>query len=173
MEDRNGNEANQRLQHHFEQAFFVVVKALEPACAFGERSHGAEQRLDLDAAVLNAADRLRIFARAGAGAFDRDLARDDFLKREGGVGLEIANENTCPPLRTLRIARSSGAASADDFKARVGAVTTADLADVHGQAFLLGVENLLRAQLAGQFEAFVVEIDGDHLFPAACLEALE
>ena len=35
--------------------------------------------------------------------------------------------------------------SADDFEARVGTITTADFADVHGQAFLLRVENFCRA----------------------------
>ena len=40
---------------------------------------GAEERLDLNAAVLNAADGLGVFARAGAGAFDGKLAGDDFL----------------------------------------------------------------------------------------------
>ena len=46
---------------------------------------------------------------------------------------------------------------ANDFEARIGAVATADLAQVHRQAFLLGIKGLRRAQFLRQGQPLVIE----------------
>src|SRR2546421_632769 len=51
-----------RLQHDFEQTGFFFAKPVEPDSAFGERSHGADERRGLEDAARQQIQTFRVFA---------------------------------------------------------------------------------------------------------------
>jgi len=160
------------LEDDFEEAFAVVGEAGEPGSAIGEGDAGAGERVNADGAVADALDGFRVFTRAGAGAVDGDLAGDDFLEREGDGGLEVSDEDYGAAFADAADGEVDGSGCADDFEGN-GEAIGVELAGVGGEIFLAGVVGLVGAELAGEFEAFRVEIDGGDVFPAAGFEGLD
>ena len=102
-----------------------------------------------------------------------DLPGDDFLQREGRVGLKIADQDDLPAFAHGPDGEIEWCGGTDDFKAGVCAIATADFANVRGKVFLLGVEGIAGTEFEGELEATVVEINGDDAIPATGFEGLD
>lgn len=126
----------------------------------------------MDGAVFDASDGLGILTSAGAGALDGELPGDDLLKRERGVGLEIADEDDRAVFAYAADGEIERGSGSDDFEAGVGSVATEVLAKFGGETFFLGIEGGLGTKGFGEFETTVVEIDGDDALPSAGFEGL-
>ena len=130
---------NSRLQHDLQQAIAGLCRLMEPIGTFSQGCDDAEQGFDLDAAILDAANRLGILACAGATAFERELTRDDFLQREGRVRLEVAHQHDLSGLPHTANREVQGCACAHDFANRLVAEQGEDDGVLIERAFQLAL----------------------------------
>src|SRR4029077_9412942 len=116
-------------------------------------------------------DGLRIFAGGGAGALQADLARDDFLEREGYVGGDVADEDDGAALASCVDRSGDGFVAADTFESDVNSFVVGALENC-GEQGIPREKTFGCAEFASEFETLRVDVGDEDFGTASGAESL-